>query len=171
MMFAISLALIGSRGWVFFSLVPVVQDHGGDAGRRCPAQRVQDDKELDEVVVDRMAGWLHQKDIVAADRLTDLDIELAVGEAGDLQPGELHADLAGDALAELGIPAPGEQQELAVGVRVAHGPTGRLAAHSSMLRWRVRPTARAPAGTSRSTNDPAPIYAPSPSRRKTSPAP
>ena len=95
-----------------------------------------------------MAGWLHQEDVVAANRLADLDVELAVGEAGDLALREVHADLASDPLAELGVAAAREEQQLAVWIGVGHDCTGRRAAHPSTLRCRLRPTARAPAGTS-----------------------
>ena len=103
-----------------------------------------------------MARRLHQEDVVAANRLADLDVELTVREASDLALGELHADLAGDPLAELGVAAAREQQQLAVGIGVGHGCSGRRAAQPSMLRCRLLPTASAPAGTSWSTNEPAP---------------
>src|ERR1700686_4818130 len=103
-----------------------------------------------------MARRLHQEHVVAANRLADLDVELAVREAGDLALGETHADLAGDSLAELGVPTAREQQQLAVGVGVGHGWGGRRGAPPPMVCCRPRPTASAPAGTSWSTKDPAP---------------
>ena len=104
-----------------------------------------------------MACRLDQKDVVATHGLGDLHVELAVSEAGDLHLRELHAHLTRDALAELRVGTPGEQHEVAVR-SVGHARTlPRRAAHPSMIRWRARPTASAPGGTSASTNDPAPM--------------
>src|ERR1700686_5326845 len=124
---------IGRLGLLLLALVPVVRDHRGDARRRGTAQRVEDDEQLDQVVADGMARRLHQEDVVAANRLADLDVELTVREARDLALGELHADLSGDSLAELGVAAAREQQQLAVGVGVGHDWGGRLAAHPSLF--------------------------------------
>src|SRR4029077_5145479 len=143
-------------------LVPVVRDHRGDRRCRGTPQGVEDDEQLDQVVTDRVARRLHQEHVVAANRLTDFDVELAIREARDLALGELHPDLAGDALAELGIAAPREQQQLTVGVRVGHDRNGPRADHPSTLRCRLLPTASAPGGTSWSMKEPAPMKNPPP---------
>ena len=58
---------------------------------------------------------------MAAHRLVDLHVELAVREAGDVHGREREVDLARDPLAQLRVAGPGEQHQLPVGVRVTHG--------------------------------------------------
>ena len=60
--------------------VAVVGQHGGDAGRAGPLERVQHDQQLHQVLVDRRAGRLNDEDVAAADVLVDADVRLAVGE-------------------------------------------------------------------------------------------
>ena len=64
------------------------------AGRRA-LERVDHDQQLHQRLVRRRAGGLHDEAVDAADVLADLDVDLAVGERGDvgLPEGDLQ-DLA-----------------------------------------------------------------------------
>ena len=58
--------------------VAVVRNHGRDARRRRPAERVDHHAQLDQVLVDRRAGRLDDEDVRAADVLVDLERDLGV---------------------------------------------------------------------------------------------
>src|SRR4051794_11083494 len=49
--------------------VSVIRNDNGDAGGGSALEGVDDDEELDEVLVDGVAGWLYDEDVDAADIL------------------------------------------------------------------------------------------------------
>src|SRR5205823_6495080 len=59
--------------------VPVIGEHHRDPGRAAALQAVEDDEELHDVVVHRVAGRLHHENISAPHVLVDPGQELAVG--------------------------------------------------------------------------------------------
>lgn len=69
-------------------------DDGGDAARGGGLARGDEDEKLHQVVVDIPAAGLEDEDVLVADGLGDLDVDLAVGELldgagdeGDVEPG------------------------------------------------------------------------------------
>jgi len=60
-------------GLPLLSRVGVVGDHRGHPAGRCAAKGVQDDEQLHQVLVDRMAGGLEHEAVVAAHRVLDLE--------------------------------------------------------------------------------------------------
>ncbi len=84
---ATSLAEIGYARLVLAVLpgIAVIRNHRGDARRRRPAERVDHDQHLHQVLIDRVAGRLHDEHVGAADVLVDLERDLGVGEPS--QPG------------------------------------------------------------------------------------
>ena len=88
----------------------VGDDRRHPAGRRAP-QRVQEDEELHQVLVDGMAGGLHHEHVVAAHRVLDLDVDLAVREPAHARIGERHRQLPRDQLRQLAVGAPTDQLE------------------------------------------------------------
>jgi hypothetical protein len=73
---------------------------------RRPPQRVEQDEELDQVLVDRRARGLHDEHVVAAHRVLDLDVDLPVREPVDPGVGERDADLLGDEARQLRVRIP-----------------------------------------------------------------
>src|SRR5450759_1596796 len=61
--------------------------------------------------VDGARRRLHEEHVGAADALLVAGVDLAVGERLDEHPPQPDAELAGDALAEGGVAAPGEDHE------------------------------------------------------------
>ena len=76
--------------------VAEVGDHGDDRAGGGALERVDHHQQLHEVVVDRRAGRLHDEAVHAADVLVDLDVDLAVGEAGHLGLAERRLDVLAD---------------------------------------------------------------------------
>ena len=76
-----------------------IGDHSGDASGGGAAHGVGHDQQLHQVIVDRVAGRLDNKDVLAANRFRHGDRALAVGELGNTgftEPGiKLAADLFG----------------------------------------------------------------------------
>ena len=66
--------------------VAEVRDDGGDARGRCPAYRVHHDDELHQVLVGRPAGGVDDEDVLPADRVVDLDVDLAVPKPAHRRP-------------------------------------------------------------------------------------
>ena len=58
-----------------------VRNHHRDAACRSALQRINQQQQLHQVHIHRIAGGLHHEDIGAAHVLLDLHIRLAVGEA------------------------------------------------------------------------------------------
>ena len=79
---AMSLAAIGTRGLSFLSCrrVSEVGHDGRDARGRGAPERVEQDQELHDVIVDRAARRLDDEDVRAAHVLVDLAVVLPVGE-------------------------------------------------------------------------------------------
>ena len=97
----------------FLARVPVVGDDRGHPSRRGPAQRVEDDEQLHQVLVHRWAGGLDHEYVVTAHRVFDLDVDLAIREAAQAGVGERHVELLGDELRQPGIGAAADQLQRA----------------------------------------------------------
>ena len=98
-------AEIGVRGLTLAILARVaeVRDDGDDRAGRRALERVDHDQQLHQVVVRGRAGRLHDEAVHAAHVLVDLDVDLAVGEAGHLGAAERRFDVATDRLRELAV--------------------------------------------------------------------
>ncbi len=176
--------------FLFFPSVSVVGNDGRDPAGRGPAQRVQDDKELDQVLRDRLAGRLDEEDIRAADALGDLDVVLAVGEARDPHRRDRLAERLADLARQLRVSVAGEQlqrprlpgrplgrQRPGLAHSLADSGLGyffaafgllrlarRRAVYPSTIFMSARPIARLPAGTSFVTTVSAAVVASLPTR-------
>ncbi len=102
---------------VLLVLPPVaeVRHHGRDARGRGPAEGVQQDQQLHDVVVDRAAGRLHDEDVGAAHVLVDLAVVLPVGEVVERQLAQGDLQVVADFPREGRMGAAGEDLQLAVG--------------------------------------------------------
>ena len=76
---------------------------GGDPGGGGPAEGVDHDEQLHEVVVYRAAGGLDDEHIAAADGLVDGDGDLPVGKLLADAVAQRQTQLAGDGLGQGGI--------------------------------------------------------------------
>src|SRR5437899_1067528 len=172
-------------GLAFLAGVAVVRDDRGDSPGRGPAKRVEDDEELHQVLVHRRRRRLDDEHVVAAHRVLDLDVDLAVGEAAQARVGELDVEDLGDAGGQFGVRAAGDELErpprrglLPGELDCAGQPTDHSVCSPPLsltlslsergeffLRITLAgtPTAVAPSGTSFVTTEPAPVRAPLPS--------
>ena len=64
----------------FLARVSVVRNHRGHPPGGGPAQRVEDDEQLHQVLVDGRARGLDHEHVVTAHRVLYLDVDLPVGE-------------------------------------------------------------------------------------------
>jgi hypothetical protein len=76
--------------------VPVVGNHHRDPGRRGPLERIDHNEQFHQVLVHRIAGGLHHKNIYAAHVLEQLKVDLAVGKTLQLGLADLDADVLAD---------------------------------------------------------------------------
>jgi hypothetical protein len=76
------LAVIGVRGLA--PRVAEVRDDRDDAPGRRALERVDHDQELHQRLIGRRARRLHDEAVHAADVLAYLDVDLAIGEVGDI---------------------------------------------------------------------------------------
>ena len=105
-----------------------------DARRRGAAAGVRHHQQLHDVVVHRRAGGLHDVDVAAADVVEDLDVDLAVGEAADVDLAEREREMARHALGEPRVRIPREDRH--VGEQVpAFGVHSDLCSGSRQARW------------------------------------
>ena len=65
-----------------------------------PAERVDHDEQLHQVVVHRGAGGLDHEHVGAADRLVDGDEVLPIGKSPDLGVAQFHPHLLADGLGQ-----------------------------------------------------------------------
>ena len=147
--------------------VAVIGDDGGHPPRGRAPEGVQDDEELHQVLVDRVAGRLNHEDVVAPHRALDLDVDLAVRVAGDPRVGKRHADLSRDLLGQVAVGVAGDQLQGTPGRRLLAGvlDSGRHSSDHAFLRIcrAGAPATVTPGGTSSSTTEPAPVLLPFPS--------
>ena len=97
------------------AVLPAVAEVGDNSrypAGRSPAQGVDHYKHFHQVVVDRGAGGLNDKNIAASDRLLDGNRDLAVGEGGYLAVSQRHAYRIGDGLGQGGIGVARENLDL-----------------------------------------------------------
>src|SRR5580658_6557146 len=106
----------GHAGTVFAVLsgVAVVGHDHSDAGGRGALERVNHDQKLDQVLVDRIARRLDDKDVNAPDVFQKLEVHLAVGKALQLGLAHLHANVAANLFSERPVGGPGEELEALV---------------------------------------------------------
>ena len=101
-------------GFAILPGIAEIGDHGGDAARRRPAQRVGDDQQLHQMVVGRKRGRLDDEGIRAADVFLDFDENLHVGEAPDHGLGQRQVEPIGDGLRQRRVGIAGNQLDGAV---------------------------------------------------------
>ena len=119
-----SLALMATRGVLaILAGVAVVGHHHRDPGRRGPLERVNHHQKLHQVLVHRIAGGLHHKDIHSAHILEELEVNLAVGKALNLDLAHRNPDVAADLLSQRAVRRAAEELEALVLAQV----TGPLA--------------------------------------------
>src|SRR5207302_5862917 len=97
-------------------------------------QGVEDDEQLHQVLVDGRAGRLDHEHVVAAHRVLDLDVDLAVGKMPQAGIGELDVQDLRDPGGQHRVGAPGDELQLTprrtLGARELHcglQPTDQLA--------------------------------------------
>ena len=91
---------VAALGLAVLTGVAEIGNHGGDtAGGRALAG-VDHDEQLHQIVVDGLAGGLHQEHVAAADGLIDRDGDLAVGKGRYRAVAQRQPQLAADALGE-----------------------------------------------------------------------
>src|SRR6185437_11799828 len=105
--------------------VAEVGDDGSDAPRRGALERVNHQQQLHQMDIHRVAGGLDDEDVGAADVLENLDIILAVAEAGEAALAGLDAEVLADLAGERGVGGAAEDLELVIEAAFARG-TGRL---------------------------------------------
>jgi len=94
---------VAALGLAVLTGVAEVGDDGGDAACGGAAACVDHDQQLHQVVVDGLAGGLHQEYVAAADGLVDRDGDLAVSEGRYRAVAEREPQLAADALSERAV--------------------------------------------------------------------
>ena len=94
--------------------VPVVGNDCRDPGRRGPLERIDHNKQFHQVLIHRIAGGLHHKNIHAAHVLEQLKVNLAVGKPLQLHLPHRHADMPRHFLSQPRIRRPGKQLEALV---------------------------------------------------------
>ena len=144
--------------------IAVVRHHGGDAARGCALERIGEDEQLHQVLIDRSvtaalercAGRLDHERILSADRVDQLHHDLAVAEAIDHRLAERHVQMPHDLARQRGIGGSREHDHRGQGVRRVCAepvdPVERVAVAAVVHRWmstlaRVR-WASAPRGPS-----------------------
>ncbi len=117
----------GNTGLVFAVLAGIskVRNHGGDASRRGALEGVNHQQELEQMLVHRIAGGLHQENIGAAHVFHNLHVDFAVRKAGDVGLPARHVEEGADLIGKRNIGGAGEDLELIVparALRFAFGP-------------------------------------------------
>ena len=86
-----------------------IRNHRRDSARAGTLGRVDHDQKLHEVIVDGRAGGLNNKQIPAANRLLDVNTDLAVGERGNFDAPELGIELVCNRFRQRTVRITGEQ--------------------------------------------------------------
>ena len=102
--------------------VSVVRQHRRDARRRRPAERIDHDEQLDQMLIDRRARRLDDEDIGAADVLVDLERDFRVRKAAQPALPQRHAQKLADLASR------------AAGARCRKRPSDR---RSRSVAWRI----------------------------------
>src|SRR5579871_1051810 len=89
--------------------VAVIRDHHRDPPGRGPAERVEHDEQLQQIVVGGATGRLDDEDLVASGALIDHDADLAVRELARGQAAELDPEVLRDLLGKLRVGVAAEQ--------------------------------------------------------------
>ena len=103
---------VAGLGLAVLTGIAEIGDDRGDAAGGGAAACIDQDQQLHEVVVDRLAGGLDQKHVAAANGFIHGDGDFAVREALDLHFTELHADDLADVLCQLGVGIAGEDLDV-----------------------------------------------------------
>ena len=106
--------------------VAEVGNHRRDPLGGCPAETVDEDQQLHEIGVDRIAGGLHDEAVAATDVLFDLDQQFAVGEELRAALRQRDIEVLAHELGQLQAGSPGEHLQM-VAVSGTHGCDSRRA--------------------------------------------
>ena len=101
--------------------IAVVGHHRRDASGRVAAQRVDEDQQLHQVIVDRRRRGLDQEDILAAHALVQAHKGVAVGELKDVGAAQRHAQIVGDLLRQVAMGRAAVDRQIAVELVLGHG--------------------------------------------------
>ena len=74
-------------------------------------------EQLDEIVVDRIVGPLHDEDVASADVFEDAHEDVAFAEDMRLRPRQLHVEVVANCPAQSLARAAGKDLQFAVGIR------------------------------------------------------
>src|ERR1700694_4922219 len=160
--------------WVVDSCIKGLFTRRGAAGRGS-AQRVEDDEQLHQVLVHRRRRGLDDEHVVAAHRVLDLHVDLAVREPAQARVGQRDVQGFGDASGKGHVGPARDELQLApgrgLGPRVLdrglnpadHAFSDPESTGFLRITLAGTPTAVAPSGMSFVTTDPAPVRAPLPS--------
>ena len=99
--------------------ISVIGDDHSDAGRRGALERVDHDQQFHQMLVDRIAGGLHDKDIDAANIFEKLEVDFAIGKALQLGLADRNSDVAADLFSKRTVGRAAEELEAPVLAEVA----------------------------------------------------
>ena len=88
--------------------IRIVRYDSRDAVCRSALAGICHDEQLHEVIIDRIRRRLDDKDILAADALTDHDLRLTVVEMTDICIAEVHPDMIGNLLCQIRVCVTGQ---------------------------------------------------------------
>ncbi len=80
--------------------IAVIGHHHRDPARRGPLERIDHHQQFDQMLIHRIAGRLHHKNIDAAHIFQQLEVDLAVGEALHLGLAHRNSDVAANLLGQ-----------------------------------------------------------------------
>jgi hypothetical protein len=103
------------------SRVAVVRDHRRNPRGRRPAERVDHDQQLDEMLIDGRAGRLHDEHVRSPDVLVDLERDFRVREPRQSGLPQGNPEVAGNLARQLGVRA--ASKDLEFGERHPHALT------------------------------------------------
>ena len=116
--------------------VSVIRNDHRDAGRGGALECVDHDQQFHQVLVDGIAGGLHDEDVDAADILEQLEVDFAIGKALQLGLAHRDADVAADLFGQRPVGRAAEELEAPVLAQIA-SPLA-LGSRFGILRLRVR---------------------------------
>ena len=111
----------GDAGTVLAILarVSIIGNYGGDAGCGGALECVDHDQQFHQILVDGIAGGLHDKDVDAANVLEQLEVDFAISEALQLDLSDGNADVAADLFRQGTVGRAAEELEAPVLAEIA----------------------------------------------------
>src|SRR5579862_452108 len=99
--------------------VSIIGNDDGDPRSRCAFERIDHDEQLHEVLIDGIAGGLHDEDVDAAHILEQLEVDFAVRKSLELGLADFDADVVGNLLGKPPVGGAAEESEALVVAEIA----------------------------------------------------